>query len=80
MTWIEWFLSLPGNQCLCEIPYKQLSNEYTLVLYIDDSTFCYGLNKVIDNYEEAFNVIIGNTTGSSKTNLIIIIKISEKGM
>ena len=30
MTWIEWFCSLSGNECLCEIPYEFMSLSYCL--------------------------------------------------
>ena len=63
MTWIEWFCSLKGNECLCEVPCKFICMFLNLLFHtLADPTNYYGLDKIVPNYKSAFKVLVGEIT------------------
>lgn len=72
MTWIEWFCSLKGHECLCEVPYKYLCivEDLCNIILADPSNY-YGLNKMVSNYDDAYDVLVGNILGFLVVSLLI---------
>ena len=66
MTWIEWFCSLPGNEDVCIIPQEFIRIPRIVPLPdLGDQFNLYGLKKVVENYQESFDVLTGVILGSS---------------
>ena len=49
-TWVDWFCKLRGNEFFCEVPDSFIQDEFNL----------YGLNRVVQNYDYALDIILDN--------------------
>jgi hypothetical protein len=59
MRWIQWFLSLPGNQMLCRVD----------LAYIEDRFNLFGLNKEVPRFMEALNLVSTGRIGRGESGL-----------
>ncbi|KAK8792219.1 casein kinase II subunit beta [Blastocystis sp. subtype 4] len=56
MSWIDWFCSLPGNEGICNVPVDFIMDQFNLS----------GLRQIVDDYEEALSILVGDIRDKKK--------------
>ena len=63
MSWISWFTSLTGNEGICQLPNDFIGSLSLPTSLLADPFNLSGLRQLIDHFEDAHRVLLGEERG-----------------